>query len=99
MDKAASRIRLQIGEQLKPKWRVKVVLLQANGGFLGFNLLHTFIYYRYNALTTNVLYTTHAKLENSEPKIYLWVQLAVLSGYKCKYCIDCSGFNCHAVQH
>ena len=30
---------------------------------------------------------TRAKLTNFEPKISLCVQLAVLSGYKCKYCI------------
>ena len=35
-----------------------------------------------------------AKLKNSEPKISLCVQITVLSGHKCKYCIGCSEFTC-----
>ena len=47
---------------------VKVVLLQAKGGILRYNLLHIFICNRYNTLTTSILYTARAKLKNFEPK-------------------------------
>ena len=72
MDKAASRIRLHY-------WRAIVVLLQKKGVLLRFSFLLTLPRHSYNILVINELSSARSKLENFELKIFLCVQLAVLS--------------------
>ena len=79
MDKAASRIRLLNAMQREYYWRAIVVLLQKKGVLLRFRFLLTLPHHSYNILVINELSSARSKLENFELKIFLCVQLAVLS--------------------
>ena len=49
--------------------------------------LRILLHIRVNTLSMSDISLMRSKLTNFEPKIFLCVQLAVLSGQKCKYCV------------
>lgn len=74
-----------IAMQMRLFWSAKVALLKRNGVFFNVLKLHSCIGKRYNSLSTSMIIAARSKLTNFELKISSRVQLAVLSGLKCKY--------------
>ena len=65
--------------------RAKVVLLKRKGAFSDGSQLHIYTLKHRNTLSIKTIIAARSKLTNFELKISSRVQLAVLSGQKCKY--------------
>ena len=71
--------------QNEPFWSAKRTLLPQNVVLLEFPRLHIGFTHWHIALYISNICAARAKLKNFAPNVVLLVQLAVLSGQKCKY--------------